>query len=93
MDALFPPTTILPDWMKLLCQLCYQENKRVSSFLGLTRGGVNPLSETVCHLTVCRLLKSVVHFHGSSSEWSATGEAETGSGGDHPVDGPSSHSR
>ena len=51
----------------------------------LTSFEVNPCSETVSVLTVCRLLDDGVHFVGSASEWLSVGEAETGSGGDQPV--------
>jgi hypothetical protein len=51
----------------------------------LTGFEVNPWVETVCKLTVCRLLKKHVHFIASPSGLSPVGEAETGSGGDQPV--------
>ena len=44
----------------------------------LSHFGVNPISETVCKLTVYGWLKSAVHFAGLPSESSPVGEAETG---------------
>src|ERR1700739_109831 len=65
-----------------------QRNEAVAGFPFaecLTHIEVNPFRETDWDLTVRRWLKICIHFVGCLADWSAVGEAETGSGGDQPV--------